>query len=104
MSTARTEGNDYTKAEKENGNDFFLKNLANSKKTNKQKQIVRFFFFRQRDGEVPGIGIKVPWTRNFEKACPTTTTTIIIIIKTSKQTKTSSVILRFCGKVIAMLQ
>ena len=60
--------------------------LANSKKTNKQKQILRFCFFRQRDGEVPGIGIKVPWTRNFEKACPTTTT-IIIIIKTSKQTK-----------------
>ena len=101
MSTARTEGNDYTKAKKENGNNFFKKTRPIVKK-NKQKQILRFCFFRQRDGEVPGIGIKVPWTRNFEKACPTTTT--IIIIKTSKQTKTSSVILRFCGKVIAMLQ
>ena len=74
MSTARTEGNDYTKANKENGNDFFKKTWPIVKKTNKQKQILRFCDFRLRDGEVPGIGIKVPWTRNFERACPTTTT------------------------------
>ena len=51
MSTARTEGNDYTKANKENGNNFFKKNLANSKKNKQTKTnpaILRFSVKRWR--------------------------------------------------------
>ena len=48
MSTARTEGNDYTKAKKENGNDFFKITWPIVKKqTNKNKSCDFAFFGKE---------------------------------------------------------